>query len=162
MSYLGVSAILDNLTSVLLTLSANLCTINLCDTEHVGMMLNIRIRKARLIAGLTQAELATILDVGRTAVANWERAGNTRPCTFRLEKIALVTQVSHEWLATGRGKMTYQQDLDQIPAIDADMVDDPVERRLLHAFRASPSRIRRQVIEIIEPFLTRKGVPKFS
>lgn len=125
------------------------------------MMLNIRIRKARLGAGLTQTELAECLGVGRTAVANWERIGNIYPSTFRLEKIAVVTQVSHEWLATGRGKMTYKQDIDDIPAVDADMVDDPVERRLLHAFRSSPASTRRQILELIEPFNIRNRASKF-
>src|SRR3546814_17382650 len=42
-----------------------------------------------------------------------------------------------EWLATGRGPMTPSTEslLDSVAAVDALLVDDPQERRLLTAFR---------------------------
>ncbi len=126
------------------------------------MMLNIRIRKARLTAGLTQAELAKRLGVSRSAVANWERAGNIHPCTFRLGKIAVATQVSHEWLSTGRGQMTYRQDLDEIPAVDADLVFDPLERRMLWLFRSIPSGTREAALKMMESHLPKAArIPVF-
>lgn len=109
-----------------------------------------RIRTARRRAGLSQKDLAARLGVSRGAVANWESANGVLPATERLQHIAQVTGMTFEWLATGRGAIQYQPSLDDIPAADIEIVEDPMELRLLRAFRNSPQRQHLQVVEYVE------------
>lgn len=87
------------------------------------------------------------LGVTRGAVSNWERAGGSIPASNRLEKIANITHVSFEWLATGRGHMQHDH-LNDIPAVAADLVEDPEERRLLAGYRSAPARTRQQMLQL--------------
>lgn len=107
-----------------------------------------RIRRARRRKGMTQAELASQLKVSRSAVGNWESPTGIMPSTTRMITIALVTDVSFEWLATGR------HGLDVVPAIapqsSVEMVDDPHERRLLLAYRTCRAATRKLVLQIVE------------
>lgn len=113
------------------------------------MQLNVRIRTARLRANLTQAQLARQIGVTRTAVVNWESGTNpARPTGKRLEKICRLTEVSWEWLATGRGQAKLSPDT--IPAVDAELVDDLIERRLLQAFRGRDVQTRQAVLTLLE------------
>lgn len=112
------------------------------------MMLSVRIRAARVKAGLSQAQMAKALGVGRSAVANWECADRVSPHSSRLAHIALLTQVSYEWLATGRGTSELKQE--GIPAVDAEMVEDRLERRLLKAYRIAPAAIRQALLQLAE------------
>lgn len=59
-----------------------------------------RLRKAREVAGLDQAELAELIGVGRTSISNYEKAVSTpkRPVILSW---ALATGVPVEWLASG-------------------------------------------------------------
>jgi transcriptional regulator with XRE-family HTH domain len=62
-----------------------------------------RVRAARLHAGITKAaEFARRLNVTRSAVYEWE-SGRSEPGAESLRNIALITTVSYDWLATGRG-----------------------------------------------------------
>ena len=62
-----------------------------------------RIRQARRNATLSQTALADKVGVNRSAVAQWERPGGSRPTAGNLSKIAIATSIQFEWLATGRG-----------------------------------------------------------
>jgi transcriptional regulator with XRE-family HTH domain len=62
-----------------------------------------RIRFARRVAGMTQAQLAAKLGVSRSAVAQWERSDGSNPSAGNLASLALALNCSFEWLATGRG-----------------------------------------------------------
>lgn len=62
-----------------------------------------RIRNARLTTGLSQAALAEKIGVQRSAVAQWEMLNGSNPTVENLCKIATITSVRFEWLATGRG-----------------------------------------------------------
>jgi transcriptional regulator with XRE-family HTH domain len=110
-----------------------------------------RIRMARRGAGLSQAQLALELGVQRSAVSHWE-AQRGKPSVNHLRQLALLTGVQFEWLATGRGAMTPSSDtlLDSIAAVDALLVDDPHERRLLVAFRDAPAQSRVPLLELAE------------
>ena len=130
----------------------------LCMDQQVGevdMKIAVRIQVARHAAKLSQEALAEKLEVTRGAVANWECTDGTIPASHRLGKIATITGVSYEWLATGRGRMSTQHDLDDVvvPAVDALFVDDPLERRLVMAFRSAPARVRQLMLEMAEPSL---------
>lgn len=109
-----------------------------------------RIRTARRRAGLSQKDLAAQLGVSRGAVANWESAKGVLPATERLQHLAHVTGMAFEWLATGRGAIQYQPSLDDIPAAELEIVEDPMELRLLRAFRECPQRQHLQMIEQLE------------
>ena len=110
-----------------------------------------RIRIARRNAGLSQAQLATELGVQRSAVSHWE-AQRGKPSVNHLRQLAMVSGVQFEWLATGRGAMTPSGEalLDSIATVDALLVDDPQERRLLSAFRDAPAHSRVPLLELAE------------
>lgn len=116
------------------------------------MKLFMRIRVARHNTGLSQDALAKEIGVTRGAVANWECTDGVIPAAGRLGKIAKVTGVSYEWLATGRGQVRLNLDPCNPAnlATDADLMNDPVERRLLAAFRATPARSQKIILEMIE------------
>jgi len=63
-----------------------------------------RVLSARTEASLSQQQLAKELGINRSAVAQWERLERgTKPSIENLAKIADITGVGFEWLATGRG-----------------------------------------------------------
>ena len=115
------------------------------------MKLSMRVRKARHQAGLSQQVLAERMGVTRGAVANWESAVAV-PAARRLARIANVTGVSYEWLATGREAMLPELGFEdpKTPAIDADFVDDPVERQLLDTFRMASMRARKAALDTLK------------
>lgn len=109
-----------------------------------------RMRTARQHKELSQRELAMHLGVSRGAVANWESDNGTFPAMERLQRIALVAGVNFEWLATGRGPMTHDGTQDEVPAAKMELVDDPVELRLLYAFRNGSRRRQARILEFAE------------
>lgn len=111
-----------------------------------------RIRQARRLAGMSQAQLAEAVGVHRSAVSHWETPEGRQPSAIHLRGIVLATGVAFEWLATGRGEMLPSADtlLDSVSAADAELVDDPQERRLLEAFRHAPVRSRVPLLELAE------------
>lgn len=109
----------------------------------------IRIRQSRRKARLSQLQLAIPVGVGRSAVAQWERALGAQPNVSHLAKIAEVTGVAFEWLATGRGRMTMELD-DAVPAVvQEDFVRDELEARLLASLRQLPDRHRAMACRIV-------------
>ncbi|MEL1265172.1 helix-turn-helix transcriptional regulator [Pseudoxanthomonas putridarboris] len=121
------------------------------------MKLALRIRIARQQVRLSQEQLALELGVTRGAVANWECTDGALPASSRLAKLAEVTGVTYEWLATGRGPMlSSAKDQEDIPAVEAEMVHDADERRLLAAFRRmSAARRQRFVLQLEADLMTR-------
>ena len=111
-----------------------------------------RIRLARRHAGLSQAALGAAVGVQRSAVGHWEAARGKFPSVAHLREIALLAGVQFEWLATGRGTMGLSPDtaLDSVAAADAMLVEDPLELRLLAAFRAAPTRSKAPLVEVVE------------
>ena len=63
-----------------------------------------RIDEARRRAKMNLTELGVHVGVGRSAVSQWI-SETTDPTPENLRKAAMVTGVSYEWLATGRGQM---------------------------------------------------------
>ncbi|MDI9237598.1 helix-turn-helix domain-containing protein [Lysobacter sp. LF1] len=111
-----------------------------------------RIRLARRHAGLSQAALGAVVGVQRSAVGHWEAARGKFPSVAHLREVALVTGVQFEWLATGRGNMSLSADtaLDSVAAAEAMLVEDPLELRLLAAFREAPTRAKAPLVELAE------------
>ncbi len=109
-----------------------------------------RIRKSRVTAGLSQTQLAIETGVCRSAVAQWEREGGTCPSVQNLARIAVVTQVHFEWLATGRGPGRPQDGELPAPTPRAETQRDEREERILALLRRMPPRKRQVAHAIIE------------
>ncbi len=92
------------------------------------------------------------MGVQRSAVGHWEAARGKFPSVAHLREIAMVAGVQFEWLATGRGSMGLSADtaLDSVAAADAMLVEDPLELRLLNAFRQAPTRAKAPLVEVVE------------
>ncbi len=107
-----------------------------------------RIRLARRHGGLSQAALADLVGVHRSAVSHWEARRPKRPNIGHLLAAAAATRVRFEWLATGKGPMALDDDEEAValprPAAGHAGID-PSEHELLIAFRA-PSRSSRAVM----------------
>ncbi|MGY1409392.1 MULTISPECIES: helix-turn-helix domain-containing protein [unclassified Luteimonas] len=114
----------------------------------------IRIRQARREAQFSQAQLAVQLGVCRSAVAQWERTGGTSPSVDHLAKVAIVTGVLFEWLATGRGGSHPEGvELDNA-ATTTDFAMDELESRILEAVRRLTRRKREMVCRVVELIAT--------
>lgn len=109
----------------------------------------VRIRRARTKAGLSQADLGSRVGVNRSAVAQWERVGGTSPSVDNLAKVALITGVAFEWLATGRGG----GELAEVPAVAMDYAVDEAEARVLECLRLLPSNKRKRFCDLLELIL---------
>ena len=111
-----------------------------------------RMRLARRHAGMSQAALAKAVGVQRSAVSHWEAVVGKSPNAAHLREAALVTGVQFEWLATGRGRMNLSSEvaLDSVATAEALLVDDPLELRLIAAFRDAPPRAQVPLVEIAE------------
>ncbi|MEG3792356.1 helix-turn-helix domain-containing protein [Lysobacter sp. CCNWLW3] len=118
---------------------------------------------ARRHAGMSQAALGSAVGVQRSAVGHWESAQGKFPSVSHLREVALITGVQFEWLATGRGKMNLSADteMDSVAAAEALLVDDPLELRLIVAFRDTPTKSKAPLVEIAEQLAElRTGRPR--
>jgi transcriptional regulator with XRE-family HTH domain len=117
-----------------------------------------RIRLARRHAGMSQSQLAGAVRVQRSAVSHWESAQAKNPSVDHLRQIALATGVQFEWLVTGRGGMTLGADvrMDSVPTAAALLVEEPIELRLLHAFRDASPQSRVSLVEIVEQLASQR------
>ena len=109
-----------------------------------------RIRRARTVGDLTQAQLAMLIGVHRSAVAQWEQPKGTMPSIAHLAKVAEVLEISCEWLATGRGRMKLDAGYDPRERIPTDFARDEFEERVLLASRLLNSQKREAVLALIE------------
>lgn len=99
-----------------------------------------RIRAARQVAGMTQAELAAAVGVSRSAVAQWEtdRAGQVGA---NLARIADVLRVSSEHLLRGH-----------FPSEGGAAAEDAAELALLRLFRACHGEDRQILLRMAARF----------
>lgn len=111
-----------------------------------------RIRRARRRAGLSQARLAELINVRRSAVSNWESTSNeVVPSMQSLLAVAVACGVSLEWLGTGRSSVSVDTHvLEDVPTADAELVDVEEERVLLAGFRNLPRRGQQLMIDMVE------------
>ena len=111
--------------------------------------LSDRIRRARRLAGVSQAALASRLGVGSSAVAQWELAHGTTPTVDHLAGIACCCAVRFEWLATGRGEI--RESLPRRDAVDVLVVaESDAEGALLLAFRRMSEARRLALLRLIQ------------
>lgn len=111
---------------------------NLPDNPTAGS--GARIRAARQVAGMTQAELAMAVGVSRSAVAQWEteRAGQVG---VNLTKIADVLRVSAEHLLRG-----------SFPPDGGATAEDASELALLRLFRICHGEDRQILLRMASRF----------
>lgn len=76
-----------------------------------------RLKRLRREAGFTQEELGNRLEVGRSAVANWER-GLRMPSPLTIRSIALLFNVSSDYLY---GRTTQRRRTAVSPASEIDL-----------------------------------------
>jgi transcriptional regulator with XRE-family HTH domain len=108
-------------------------------------------------------QLAGAVGVQRSAVSHWESTQPKNPSVSHLRDVARITGVQFEWLATGRGAMALCDDvrLESVPTADALLVDEPIELRLLRAFRAVSAPSRVSLVELCEQLAAgRLGRPR--
>jgi transcriptional regulator with XRE-family HTH domain len=118
-------------------------------------MLFNRMKQARRGAEMSQADLARVVGVARSAVAQWERMGGARPTTENMAKVAMGCAVSFEWLATGRGGRWVGGD-DETPAMLLNFsAQCGLEERLLMAFRSLRGPEQQPLVDLVEAMTDR-------
>jgi len=109
-----------------------------------------RIRRARTLASLSQAELARRVGVKGSAVTQWESQSGTTPSVDHLAQIARETGVYFEWLATGRGPSRPVEGEFDVALVVEDYVRDELESRVLAAMRQLTKRKKESLVLIVE------------
>lgn len=113
-----------------------------------------RVRLARRAARLTQAEVAQLLGVGRSAVAQWERTDGSRPSVSHLTALAQKLDCSFEWLATGRGGRACATGSadggEETAVVLRHFAHDDDEERILGVFRSLDERDREMVMSLAD------------
>ena len=91
--------------------------------------------------------------MNRSAVAQWERPGGSTPTSSNLSKIAVITSVHYEWLATGRGQMCVPSpgDVSEIPSLELQFyAHDGIEERVLQGLRKLEYWQTLSIAELVE------------
>ena len=116
------------------------------------MTLTQRIRLSRRHGGISQATLADLVGVHRSAVSHWESTKPKRPNIGHLLAIAVSCGVQFEWLATGRGTMLLsdQAQHDGVGSTNLVLVEDEHEAELLRAFRDTSPQSRIVLVELAQ------------
>ena len=108
-----------------------------------------RVRLARRWSGHSRKALAAQVGVSPSAAAQWEHPSGTMPSVENLARIAAVTRVAFEWLATGRGEAR-AGNLDPPAAVLATFAHDLEEEHLLKLWRNLPQRVREKAMALLE------------
>jgi transcriptional regulator with XRE-family HTH domain len=110
----------------------------------------VRVRQCRTAARFSQAQLASLVGVRRSAVAQWEQVDGTSPSVGHLAQVAVAAEVCFEWLATGRGPMRPAGAEFETAARACDFAQDELENRLLDSVRRLSQRNREMACKIVE------------
>ena len=114
--------------------------------------LSDRVRHLRRTRKLSQAALARMLGVVPSAVAQWEGRSGTSPTVEHLSRMAELSGVAFEWLATGRGPIR-AGDAETPSVASESFARDLLEERLLLAFRRIAFRKRESLVRGLEEFV---------
>jgi len=116
--------------------------------------LSFRIRQARRRSAMSQSDLGTAIGVNRSAVAQWESRDGSRPTSENLSRIAVITAVQFEWLATGRGRMLPlgEDDAECTALLLRLHAHDEIEERVLTALRKLEYWQSIAIAEMLEAF----------
>lgn len=100
-----------------------------------------RLRKARIAAGLEQAELARDIDVSRNTVSNYE-SGHVTPRRIVLRAWSLRTGVPLEWIETGVAPGSGDDPHDGSRSPNYGLIASPVRPWTARRSALSPARVR--------------------
>jgi len=116
------------------------------NVSNDGIGLFFRLRQAREMMGISKSELARRIGVRPSAAIQWERENGTFPSTSHLIHIAIISNVSFDWLATGRGFAR-----GQLETLSADSIAiDFFEENLLTLCRRLPQNARAPLIAFLK------------
>ncbi|MCF8088972.1 MAG: helix-turn-helix domain-containing protein [Desulfotignum sp.] len=117
-----------------------------------------RIKKARNIAGLTQPQLAKILDVSHRTITNHEK--DASKITVQIaQKIASVCKVNEVWLLTGKGNMVGSEpteDLQHTTRRHQDLVRefrDPIRGLVINQRLIELEKINQAVFDRVDAYI---------
>lgn len=95
------------------------------------MSIGERIAELRKAVGLSQGQVASLLNVSRQAVSKWEN-DTSSPDTVRLIQLADVLNTDVEYLATGKAANTRVEKVYiSVPEIREKIVEKPVEKPVI-------------------------------
>jgi transcriptional regulator with XRE-family HTH domain len=125
--------------------------------RQVQKSIALRIRSARQTARLTQAQLSTMLNLSRSAIAQWESASGSTPSTAHFAALAAALNCSFEWLATGTGPRhanrranTASEDNGEPAVLRRHFARSDEEEQLIEAFRELDAFDRAAVVILAE------------
>ena len=104
------------------------------EKQNIGPRLQVALDNA----GLTQRQLAHLLEVSAVAVTHW-RFGRAMPQPHRLKQIARICGVSEQWLLTGMSEM------------------DPETRKSLKRVLKLPAEERQKIMSLLETLPAGRG-----
>ncbi len=107
-----------------------------------------RLRQAREMLGINRSEFARRIGVKPSAAIQWEQPNGTHPATAHLIQSAIVTNVSLDWLATGRGHARLSQDTVNSESFAMNLF----EETLLKLGRALPESAKAPLIALLASF----------
>jgi transcriptional regulator with XRE-family HTH domain len=107
--------------------------------------------------GVSKSKFAEMLGVHRSAVSRWESAVDPAlPRIGALERIAQITGVNYEWLATGRGPKGFDAQAHELhESIHEDFAQCERESHLLKGFRELAPAERRDLLAMLDRWLQR-------
>lgn len=107
--------------------------------SQIGVFMGVleRVIGRRKEFEITQGDIASALGVGRSAIAQWERGGDSIPVRYH-KALAEVLHCSLRWLETGDGE---PGDIDP-----PEGYLDHYERRLLDLFRIVPDDAKKLIL----------------
>lgn len=117
-------------------------------TEDDESTLGGRILQARRRAGLNGAGFARVMGVSAVSAHNWEK-NKTAPDAAHLRQIAILLNVSFEWLATGRGGMHCPVQAQCAPPLRDSPPLREAERELLQRFAVASPRQQQALLELL-------------
>jgi len=98
---------------------------------------------------MTKSELAKQAGVCLSAVVQWEHPQGTTPNAANLARVAQITDVAFEWLATGRGAWRLAN-ADEPAAVDPIVIANTFfEEQLLQIARKLPAQHHELLIALL-------------
>ncbi len=122
----------------------------------------LRIRSARQAARLTQAQLSSMLNLSRSAIAQWESVCGSTPSTTHFADLAAALGCSFEWIATGKGPRhtnrratAGSENNDDSAVVYRHFARSDEEEQLIEAFRELDAFDRAAVVALTETLSAR-------
>ena len=115
-----------------------------------------RIKLARYHRNRSQKWLAIELGITQTSVSDWERSQNS-PSLENLVALALLLDVSFEWLGTGRGSMLIGNPDIEYEAIPIIPPISPEWQETLHGIAELPQDQRDELRRFIDRVVLKKS-----